>query len=115
MDVTSGLVHTVTTNTADVTQTEHLLHGKEKTVWAEAGYTGADKRVDDAKLKRYIAAKRGAIKAMSSGAWKEATCHVEYLKAAVRAKVEHPFRSSSGSSGTRRFGIADWRRTPGKS
>jgi IS5 family transposase len=95
VDITSGLVHTVTTtpaNAADVTQAEHLLHGKEKTVWADAGYTGADKRVKDVKLTWYIAAKRGAINAMPGGAWKEATRYVEYLKAAVRAKVEHPFR-----------------------
>jgi hypothetical protein len=35
VDMASGLVHAVTTtpaNTADVTQVEHLLHGKEKNV-----------------------------------------------------------------------------------
>lgn len=45
VDVESGLVHTVATtaaNAADVTQTEHLLHGKEKSVWGDAGYTGAN-------------------------------------------------------------------------
>jgi len=96
VDVTSGLVHTVTTspaNSADVSETQKLLHGEEKSVWADAGYTGADKRVSAPKVKhRYIAAKRGTVKAMPEGAWKEATRYVEYLKAAVRAKVEHPFR-----------------------
>ncbi|HEY0197237.1 MAG TPA: transposase, partial [Rhodanobacter sp.] len=31
-------------------------------------------------------------KAMPEGELKEATKHVEYLKAAIRSKVEHPFR-----------------------
>ena len=47
VDRDSGLVHTVVStaaNAADVTQTGKLLHGKEKTVYADAGYTGADKR-----------------------------------------------------------------------
>jgi transposase, IS5 family len=97
VDVESGLVHTVTTtpaNVADITETERLLHGGEASVWADAGYTGADKR--DALKKRpirwHIAAKRGSIKAMPEGDLKDATKYLEYLKAAVRAKVEHPFR-----------------------
>jgi len=97
VDVESGLVHTVTTtpaNSADVTQAEHLLHGKEESVWADAGYTGADKReaLRDRNLQWQIAARRGKVKAMPAGKLKEATRWVEYLKAAVRAKVEHPFR-----------------------
>ena len=97
VDVESGLVHTVTTtpaNSADVTQAEHLLHGKEDSVWADAGYIGADKReaLRDRNIQWQIAAKRGKIKAMPAGKLKEATRWVEYLKAAVRAKVEHPFR-----------------------
>lgn len=95
MDVESGLVHTVTTtaaNAADVSQTEHLLHGKEKSVWGDAGYTGANKRegLKDRRLAWHIASKPGKVKAMPSGKLKEATRYVEYLKAAVRAKVEHP-------------------------
>jgi IS5 family transposase len=97
VDVASGLVHTVTTtpaNTADVTQAEHLLHGKEKSVWGDAGYTGANKRegLVRRRLTWHIATKPGKLKAMPEGEWKDATSYVEYLKAAVRAKVEHPFR-----------------------
>ena len=40
----------------------------------------------------HIAARRGRIKALPEGAHKTATQHVEYLKAAVRARLEHPFR-----------------------
>jgi IS5 family transposase len=97
VDVESGLVHTITTtpaNEADVTQTERLLHGKEKSVGGDAGYIGANKREGLArrKVRWHIATKPGKLKAMANGRLKEATRYVEYLKAAVRAKVEHPFR-----------------------
>src|SRR6187401_2720473 len=60
VDVDSGLVHTVTTtaaNLADVEQAEELLHGKEETAHADAGYSGADKRVERKGLRWEIAAK----------------------------------------------------------
>jgi transposase, IS5 family len=47
VDVTSGVVHTVVgtaANEADINQTAALLHGQEEAVFADAGYTGADKR-----------------------------------------------------------------------
>jgi IS5 family transposase len=95
VDVESGLVHTVTTtaaNVADVAEVVQLLHGKENTVHADAGYIGAEKRAPKRGRKWHIAAKRGRIKAMPEDELKEATKHLEYIKAAVRAKVEHPFR-----------------------
>lgn len=97
VDVESGLVHTVTTtpaNVADVVEVDKLLHGKEKTVYADAGYIGAPKRPGMTKRGRtwYIAAKRGSIKAMPEGDEKDAAKHTEHMKAAVRSKVEHPFR-----------------------
>jgi IS5 family transposase len=97
VDVESGLVHTVTTtaaNVADVVEVGKLLHGKEKTVYADAGYIGAEKREGMTKRGRtwHIAAKRGSIKAMPEGELKDAAKHVEHMKAAVRSKVEHPFR-----------------------
>lgn len=95
VDVESGLVHTVTTtpaNVGDVTEVDKLLHGKEKTVYADAGYQGAEKRAPKRGRTWYIAAKRGSIKAMPEGELKEAVKHTEHMKAAVRSKVEHPFR-----------------------
>src|SRR6185295_1982077 len=47
VDVASGVVHTLTgtaANEADINQTAALLHGREEAVFADAGYTGADKR-----------------------------------------------------------------------
>jgi transposase, IS5 family len=88
-------VHTVVTtpaNEADVEVVDELLHGKEEVVHADAGYTGADKRVARSKLTWEIAAKRGKLKAMPEGKAKERLQAVEKAKAAIRARVEHPFR-----------------------
>jgi IS5 family transposase len=95
VDVESGLVHTVTTtsaNVGDVMEVAKLLHGREKTVYADAGYQGAEKRAPKRGRTWYIAAKRGRIKAMPEGELKDAVKHTEHMKAAVRSKVEHPFR-----------------------
>jgi IS5 family transposase len=95
VDVDSGLVHTVTTtaaNEADVEQVEELLHGKEQVVHADAGYRGADKRVERKGLRWEIAAKRGQVQVMKEGREKRAIEQREKHKASIRAKVEHPFR-----------------------
>jgi IS5 family transposase len=97
-DRDSKLVHTVVVtaaNVADITKTAELLHGAEKQVHADAGYTGVEKRAEIVAMERkidwQIAGKRGAIKAMAEGAEKEAIKAVEKAKASVRAFVEHPF------------------------
>jgi IS5 family transposase len=97
-DRESKLVHTVVVtaaHVADITKTVELLHGEEKQVHADAGYTGVEKRAEIVALERkidwQIAGKRGAIKSMAEGAEKEAVKAVEKAKAAVRAFVEHPF------------------------
>ena len=95
VDADSGLVHTVIStpaNEPDVEQVEQLLHGKEEIVHADAGYTGADKRVERKGLRWEIAAKRGKIKAMKEGREKRALEKREKAKASIRARVEHPFR-----------------------
>ena len=108
VDADSGLVHTVVTtpaNTADVEVSDELLHGKEQTVWADAGYTGADKRMeaDHPRRKRnprwVIARKRGKIKAMPEGPAKQAVETEERGKAQIRARVEHPFQTVKGFFG----------------
>ena len=95
VDVESGLVHTVRTtaaNEADVVQVAELLHGEEMIVHADAGYTGAEKRVEDRELTWHVAEKRGKVKAIKHDALREAVQELETLKARIRAKVEHPFR-----------------------
>jgi IS5 family transposase len=97
-DRDSKLVHPIVVtaaNVADIPKTAELLHGQEKQVHADAGYTGVEKRAEIVALERkldwQVAGKRGAIKAMAEGAEKEAVKAVEKAKASVRAFVEHPF------------------------
>jgi IS5 family transposase len=89
VDADSGLVHTVVTtaaNEADVEVANELLHGKEVTVHADAGYTGADKRSKRRKLTWQIAAKRGRIQAMADGRAKRALERQEKAKASSGRK-----------------------------
>jgi IS5 family transposase len=95
VDVASGLVHTVVgtaANEADINQTASLLHGQESDVFADAGYTGADKRPDleDRDVAWNIAIRRGIIKALPTSL-RELAEPVERALAQVRAWVEHPF------------------------
>jgi IS5 family transposase len=94
VDADSGLVHTVSTtaaNESDVEQVADLLHGKEKAVWADSGYRGAQSRVTRDDLQWHIAARPSDI-AKLEGRAKTKAQKVEHRKASVRAKVEHPFR-----------------------
>jgi transposase, IS5 family len=95
VDVASGVVHTLTgtaANEADINQTAALLHGRETAVFADAGYTGADKRPEfaDRDLSWNVAIKRSIIKALPK-ALRELAEPVERALAQVRAVVEHPF------------------------
>lgn len=93
VDESSGIIHSLQStpaNVHDITQTEHLLHGRESTCWGDAGYQGVDKREAFAHspVDWMIAARPGKRKQMTGMAsW------LEKAKASVRAKVEHPFRT----------------------
>jgi IS5 family transposase len=95
VDVASGVVHTVVgtaANEADINQMAGVLHGRESAVFADAGYTGADKRPehDGREVSWNIAIKRSIIKALPKRLrdWAEP---VERALSQVRAWVEHPF------------------------
>src|ERR671913_1562764 len=95
VDVASGVVHTVkgtAANEADITQMAAVLHGAEEEVFADAGYTGADKRPEheDRDVCWNIAIKRSIIKALPKGL-RDLAEPVERALAQVRAWVEHPF------------------------
>ena len=97
-DTASGLVHSVVgtaANVSDISQTHEVLHGREKTVHADAGYIGVEKRAEiiagHSGVEWCVAAKRGKIKAMPPSWVKDLTLGYEKLKARVRAMVEHPF------------------------
>jgi transposase, IS5 family len=94
-DVVSGIVHSLTgtaANEADINQMASVLHGEEKMVFADAGYTGAQTRPEheDRGVSWNIAAKRNTIKVLPSDAREEAEA-VERVLAQLRAPVEHPF------------------------
>lgn len=97
-DVESGLVHHVhgtAANVADVTQVAELLHGEENAVYADAGYTGVEKRGEhaDRELIWQIAARRGSYTTLSKRSLiYKARRRIERVKAQTRTKVEHPFR-----------------------
>jgi IS5 family transposase len=97
VDAASGLTHTVRGTAGsvnDVVVANDLLHGKERDVFADAGYQGAHKRPGARKRVRWhVAMRPGKRKALDPTNPKDAIADkIEQLKASVRAKVEHPFR-----------------------
>ena len=99
VDQDSGAVHSVTgtsANISDISETHKLLHGEEKIIYGDAGYTGLEKREEmkDCKATMHIAMKRGKLKKLLEEDSKEGelTAAVEKEKAGIRAYVEHPFR-----------------------
>ena len=75
-----------------ITQAAALLHGQEEDVFADAGYTGVDKRpeLEDRDVAWNIAIKRSIIKALPKGL-RDLAEPVERALSQVRAVVEHPF------------------------
>ena len=98
VDADSGLVHTVrgtAGHVGDVTEGNSLLHGDETVVFADAGYQGADKRLDAKPGVRWqVAMRPGKRKKLDkeNNPIDALIDKVEKLKASIRAKVEHPFR-----------------------
>ncbi len=98
VDAKRGLVHSFTTTSAndhDLKQLPELLHGNESFVSADSGYRGVEKRIEtkDRKVDWLVAEMPSKIRA-----WKKhprlnkQMIQTEYLKASIRAKVEHLFR-----------------------
>jgi len=101
-DAASGLVHSVegtAANESDISQTHKLLHGAEKIVHADAGYTGVEKRAEiiaaHNNVEWRVAVRRSKIKAMPESWVKDLSVRFEKLKAQTRALVEHPFDSAT--------------------
>ncbi|WP_239666979.1 IS5 family transposase [Stenotrophomonas maltophilia] len=97
VDEHSGLVHHVhctAANVGDVTQVQHLLHGREEEVYGDSGYTGAENRAElqDIKATFFIAEKPSRVRAIRNQREQKQMRRWEQFKASVRAKVEHPFR-----------------------
>jgi IS5 family transposase len=98
VDVQSGLVHSVTCTAAnehDLNQAEHLLHGEEEYVFADAGYQRVSKRKAfmHSETEWHVAERPGRIRAMKKRTGiDKINRSIERSKASIRAKVEHPFR-----------------------
>jgi len=93
VDESLGLIHSLATTAAnvhDIVVTPQLLHGQERTIWGDSGYTGSEKRPEHASRRAewFIAARPGKRKIMKPGSDEHQT---ERIKAQMRAKVEHSF------------------------
>ena len=98
VDADSGLVHTVrgtSGNEADIAEGNSLLYGKETDAYGDAGYQGVHKRADAKEgIAWHVAMRPGRRKALDkeNNALDALIDLLEKTKAAIRAKVEHPFR-----------------------
>ncbi len=98
VDAKRGLVHSFTTTPAnehDLNQLSELIHGEESFVCADSGYRGIEKRKEaKGRSVNWLVAEMPS----KINAWKKhprinkQLIRTEYLKASIRAKVEHPFR-----------------------
>jgi len=97
-DTRSGLTYTLMTTAAnehDLNQLKNLLHGDEEFISCDAGYQGAEKREKrkDSSVEWLIAELPDKIRTLKKHPRKNKTSiNIEYLKASIRTKVEHPFR-----------------------
>ena len=94
VDDRDGLIHSIETTAAnvhDLTAADQLLHGEEQRVWGDAGYTGIHKRdaFKDRDVDWRIALRPGTRSNLAD----QLQEMLEGIKASVRAKVEHPFRT----------------------
>ena len=96
VDAYSGLVHhqvCTAANVHDLRVVDQLLHGREKHVFADSGYRGIEKWSRRKRIRWSIAMTPGKRKALDMSKPIDALKDkVEYVKASIRAKVEHPFR-----------------------
>ncbi|MGI1669603.1 MAG: IS5 family transposase [Neptuniibacter sp.] len=98
VDARTGLTHSFTTTAAnehDLNQAEHLLHSKEEFIFADSGYRGAENRkeLEDVKADWHVAEIPSKVKELKKHPRiNKVLLKTEYLKASIRAKVEHPFR-----------------------
>ena len=113
VDAGTGYVHTLTmtpANVHDLDEAANLVRHDDEVVYTDAGYQGTEKRPEIAgdehlsKVQWRVAARKGVLKTMA-----EPDRAAESRKAAVRAKVEHPFlivKRDFGFTKTRYRGIA---------
>lgn len=92
VDADSGIMHSLATSTAKLHDSQiwdELLHGEEKSVWADKGYVSAEREAAFTKDGKVWGVMRKAPKGGQLHALDE---RLNRIIAMVRAKVEHPFR-----------------------
>lgn len=98
VDARMGFTHSLKTTSAnehDLNHAASLLHGEEDFIGADAGYRGAEKRQElkNVNAEFFIAEQPSKVKALKRDPRKnKIQLRIEYMKASIRAKVEHPFR-----------------------
>jgi transposase, IS5 family len=110
INMDSGLVRTVVTaaaNEAGIEVADELLHGKEHTVQADAGYMGADKRYAKRGRKWLITAKCSELSNMPDGQAKEQARQQEHQKTSIRAIAEQAFHTLKCTFGYRKIRFKD--------
>lgn len=98
VDAATGLTEKPVTTSAsehDLNQAENLIIEPVEFVFADAGYRGAEKRESlSGRVKNWFIVKGPhTLKQLRAHPRRhKQTLHDEYVKASIRAKVEHPFR-----------------------
>jgi IS5 family transposase len=98
VDAVTGIVHSMETTAAnihDIRMTENLLHGEEHMVYADAGYTGIEKRKEikskHSNVEWRISIPRWKINKIEDSTEREQMYQREKAKTSVRGKVEYIF------------------------
>lgn len=106
VDTDTGMVHSMVgtaANVGDVTQAHHLLHGKEKDAFGDAGYQGVEKRPEhEGSTVNWHIAMRPSERKKLSGREGSQQDRIEKMKASIRAVVEHPFHIVKNRFGLRK-------------
>ena len=109
VDVDSGIVHSLEATTAKVHDSriwDELLHGNERSIWADKGYVSAERKAAFTKDGKVWGVMRKAPKGRALDPIDE---EINRIIAMVRAKVEHPFcvlKRQFGHVKTRYRGLA---------
>lgn len=100
VDAGTGYIHSIeatAANVHDITEASKLIRPDDEVVYGDAAYLGLDKRpeimedADKSKIDYRIAQRPGKKRSIEQGPARDWYCRMEYQKAAVRAKGEHPF------------------------
>ncbi len=89
-------------NVSGVSQVPELLHGEEQSLHGDAGYIGAEKRLEGHRPELPIARKRAKVRTMPEGPARDQVRPKEQHEAQLRSIVEHPFHVAKNLFGYRK-------------